>query len=94
MGLRSFILKLFGGVPAESMPYAPASVAVSRSTDDDKAAILDFLENSAETTDYQFRSTEAIAKGTGIAVATVRALAGTIPGVRRNRGTKEIWTLA
>lgn len=94
MGLRSFILKLFGGVATESVPYAPASVAVSRSTDDDKAAILDFLENSAETTDYKFRSTEAIAKGTGILPSRVRELAVRIPGVRRSRGTKEVWTLA
>ena len=59
----------------------------------DADAIHRFLAESAEDTDFTFRSTEAIAAHTQLTEARVEALCAGDPRIRRSTGTKRSWRL-
>jgi hypothetical protein len=59
----------------------------------DAQKIHGFLEQSSGSTEFEFRSTEAISSDTNISEGRVEALCARDPRVRRNKLKKKSWTL-
>ncbi|MFQ5741472.1 MAG: hypothetical protein ACE5JX_20945 [Acidobacteriota bacterium] len=59
----------------------------------DSETIYNFLLGSKSTTDYTFRSTEAISSHTKIPEERVAKLCGKHPKIRRSEKEKQSWTL-
>lgn len=60
----------------------------------DEAKILNFLNESSETTDHTFRSIEAITSETNLSEERVKTICDTSSKITRNKKEKESWRLA
>jgi hypothetical protein len=59
----------------------------------DSKKIYDFMANSGSSTDFTFRSTQAISSNTKIPETRVAKLCSRHPKIRRNENEKQSWTL-
>ncbi len=59
----------------------------------DSKKIYNFLASSKETSEFKFRSTEAIAANTQISEVRVAKLCASHPKIRRNEKEKQSWRL-